>query len=79
MVGMASGGFLGGLLYDISHTYVTAGWVSLIAGIIAALFAMDMARKAEHERRQAATSEPPASSGSGDHAADMARQHKATR
>jgi sugar phosphate permease len=79
MVGMASGGFLGGLLYDISHTYVTAWWVSLIAGIIAALIAMDMARKAEHERMQAATSEPPASSGSGDHAADMARQHKATR
>lgn len=51
MVGMALGGYLGGLLADISHTYVTAWWVSLISGLIAALIAMDMARKAEQERQ----------------------------
>ncbi len=32
MLGMASGGFLGGILYDISHTYATAWWVSLVTG-----------------------------------------------
>jgi MFS family permease len=79
MLGMAAGGFLGGVLYDISNSYATAWWVSLIAGIIAALIAMDMARKAEHERSQAATSAPPAASGVGDHATDMALQDQATR
>ncbi len=57
MLGMASGGFLGGILYDISHTYATAWWVSLVTGVIAALIAMEMARKAEHERTQAVVSE----------------------
>lgn len=49
MVGMALGGYLGGILFDISHTYITAWWVSLISGLIAALIAMDIARKAEQE------------------------------
>lgn len=78
MLGMASGGFLGGVLYDISHTYATAWWVSLITGVIAALIAMEMARKAEHERRQraAATTKTLDDMGVGDHATDMALQHK---
>jgi len=42
----------------MSHTYITAWWVSLITGIIAALIAMEMARKAEHEKlMDAATAE----------------------
>jgi predicted MFS family arabinose efflux permease len=58
MIGMAAGGYLGGLLYDISHTYITAWWVSLFTGLIAALIAMEMARKAEHEKlMDAATAE----------------------
>ncbi len=78
MIGMASGGFLGGVLYDVSHTYATAWWVSLITGVIAALIAMEMARKAEHERlqRAASTADHLADTGVGDHATDMALQHR---
>ena len=50
MVGMALGGYLGGLLFDLSHTYVTAWWISLISGLIAPLIAMNIACKAERER-----------------------------
>jgi MFS family permease len=50
MIGMALGGYLGGILFDISHTYITSWWVSLICGLIAALLAMDMARKAEQRK-----------------------------
>jgi predicted MFS family arabinose efflux permease len=70
MVGMALGGYLGGLLADISHTYVTAWWVSLISGLIAALIAMDMARKAEQERQghgKMARSIAETTAGVGDH------------
>lgn len=79
MLGMASGGFLGGILYDISQTYDTAWKVSLITGAIAALIAMEMARKAERERIQAAATEPPAGSGTGDPATDMALPDRAAR
>ncbi|MCZ6876253.1 MAG: MFS transporter [bacterium] len=51
MVGMALGGYLGGALFDISHTYIISWWASLICGLIAALLAMDIARKAEQEKR----------------------------
>ena len=76
MVGMASGGYLGGLLYDISHTYITAWWVSLFTGVIAALIAMEMARKAEHEKPplDAATAEGIGTLS--DHATEMAVQSK---
>lgn len=80
MIGMASGGFLGGILYDVSHTYATAWWVSLLTGVIAALIAMEMARKAEHERIQRSASATATQTlddaGVGDHATDMALQHK---
>ncbi len=80
MIGMASGGFLGGILYDVSHTYATAWWVSLLTGVIAALIAMEMARKAEHERTRRLVSTAATTTlddtGVGDHAADMALQHK---
>jgi MFS family permease len=52
MVGMAVGGFLGGYLYDISHTYVTSWLVSFGAGLISALLGMDLL--AQSERAQAA-------------------------
>ena len=74
MLGMASGGFLGGLLYDISHTYITAWWVSLVSGLIAALIAMEMARKAVQEEEATATVDVIANIA--DHASDMAVQSK---
>lgn len=55
MVGMAVGGFLGGYLYDISHTYVTAWLVSFGAGLISALLGMDLL--AQGERAKAAEQE----------------------
>ncbi len=78
MLGMALGGYLGGLLSDLSHTYITSWWVSLISGIIAALIAMEMARKAEHEKTQMAAATPETIGGMSDHAADMAVQSKVT-
>ncbi len=75
MIGMASGGYIGGLLYDVSHSYISSWWVSLITGIIAALIAMEMARKAEQEK----IPDAPAMNGLGnlsDHATDMAVQSK---
>lgn len=78
MVGMALGGYLGGLLFDMSHTYVMAWWVSLICGLIAALIAMDMARKATQETLSspAPTSEAATPAGFGDHAAETAVRSK---
>jgi hypothetical protein len=66
------------LLFDLSHTYVTAWWISLLCGLIAALVAMDMARKAAQET----LSSPVLASGAatvtgfGDHAAETAVQSK---
>jgi MFS family permease len=54
MVGMAVGGFLGGYLYDISHTYVTSWLVSFGAGLISALLGMDLLAQGERARAQAA-------------------------
>lgn len=58
MVGMALGGFLGGYLYDLSGNYVTAWLLSVLAGLISSLLAMDL--MAQEERHQAApvASEP---------------------
>jgi len=49
---MSVGGFLGGYLYDISHSYVTSWLVSFAAGLISSLLAMDL--MAQGERAQAA-------------------------
>lgn len=78
MIGMTGGGYLGGLLYDISHTYIAAWWVSLITGIIAALITMEMARKAEPEKlMDAATAEGIDTLS--DHATEMAVQSNITQ
>ncbi len=42
MMGMAAGGFLGGYLYDISHSYVASWLISFGAGLISSLLAMDL-------------------------------------
>jgi MFS family permease len=47
MVGMAVGGFLGGYLFDISHTYVTSWLVSFASGLIAILLALDLLMQGE--------------------------------
>jgi MFS family permease len=65
MVGMAVGGFLGGYLYDISHTYVTSWLVSFGAGLISALLGMDLMAQGERakaaaEAELAASTETPA-------------------
>jgi MFS family permease len=50
MVGMAVGGFLGGCLFDVSHSYVTAWLISFAAGLIAVLLAMDLAVQGERAK-----------------------------
>jgi hypothetical protein len=49
-VGMAVGGFLGGCLFDVSHSYVTAWLISFAAGLIAVLLAMDLAVQGERAK-----------------------------
>jgi MFS family permease len=81
MVGMALGGYLGGILFDISMTYITAWWVSLIAGLIAALLAMDMARKAEQEKQDDTdtVAVPTAAAGISDHASETLVQQRTVK
>ena len=59
MVGMAVGGFLGGYLYDISHSYATSWLISFASGLISSFIAMDLLSQSErtkaamaHLRRQ---------------------------
>ena len=42
MIGMATGGFLGGYLFDISNSYTAAWLISFGAGLISSLLAMDL-------------------------------------
>lgn len=58
MVGMAVGGFLGGYLFDISHSYATSWLVSFAAGLVAVLLAMDMAAQGERAKAAEAPSVP---------------------
>lgn len=75
MIGMASGGYIGGLLYDISQTYITAWWVSVFTGLIAALIAMEMARKAEQSKLHTSSALIELG-GLSDHATDSAVRSK---
>jgi MFS family permease len=47
MAGMALGGFLGGYLFDISNSYVTAWLISFGAGLISAILAMDLSTQSQ--------------------------------
>ena len=63
MIGMAVGGFLGGYLYDVSHSYVSSWLISFGSGIISSLLAMDLLiqgdqMKAEKAAETAATPQP---------------------
>lgn len=60
MIGMAVGSFLGGYLFDISHSYVTSWLISVGAGVISALLAMDLMAQGERAKadQAAATPEP---------------------
>jgi MFS family permease len=53
MVGMSLGGFLGGYLYDLSHSYVTSWLVSFTAGLISSLLAMDLMAQGERAKAEA--------------------------
>jgi MFS family permease len=55
MVGMSVGGFLGGYLFDISHSYVTSWLVSVASGLIASLLAMDLMAQGERAKAEAVT------------------------
>ena len=46
---MAAGGFFGGYLYDLSHSYVASWLVSFGAGLISSLLAMDLMAQSETE------------------------------
>jgi sugar phosphate permease len=52
MIGMATGGFLGGYLYDLSSSYVASWLVSFGSGLISSLLAMDLL--VQNERTKAA-------------------------
>ncbi len=56
MVGMAVGGFLGGYLYDLSHSYVASWLISFGAGLISSLLAMDLLLQSERAPAAPATS-----------------------
>ena len=64
MVGMSVGGFLGGYLYDISHSYVTSWWVSFVAGLISSLLAMDLMAQDERTKAEAVVAPDPGESAS---------------
>jgi MFS family permease len=61
MVGMAVGGFLGGYLFDLSHTYVASWLVSFTAGLVSALVAMDLMSQSQREQAKltGAAATPP--------------------
>jgi MFS family permease len=61
MVGMAVGGFLGGYLYDVSNSYVSAWFVSFICGLISSLIAVDLMVQGERARAAHVALEPMAS------------------
>ena len=60
MVGMAVGGFLGGYLFDVSHSYVSAWLLSFGAGFISSLLALDLLTQSERAKaaQTAAAAEP---------------------
>jgi MFS family permease len=61
MVGMALGGYMGGYLYDLSGSYVTAWLVSFASGLISSLLAMDLLHQADRAKaaRGGTTAETP--------------------
>jgi MFS family permease len=61
MVGMAVGGFLGGYLYDVSNSYVTAWLVSFMCGLISSLIAMDLMMQDERAKAAQTAIEPMSS------------------
>jgi MFS family permease len=61
MVGMATGGFLGGYLFDISHGYVVAWLVSFGAGLISAFLAMDLLAQGERAKAEQPSMTPESS------------------
>ena len=58
MVGMAVGGFLGGYLYDLSHSYVASWLISVGAGLISSLLAMDLLLQGDRARTAPAARVP---------------------
>jgi MFS family permease len=58
MVGMAVGGFMGGYLYDLSHSYVTSWLVSFASGLISSFIAMDLMSQSERVKAAPAAAEP---------------------
>jgi cyanate permease len=53
-LGMAAGGYLGGFLFDLSASYQPAWILSLVAGIVTAFVALDLAPPI-HPRQQQQT------------------------
>ncbi len=58
MVGMAMGGFIGGYLFDVSNSYVSAWLVSFGAGLISALLAMDLMTQGDRRAKPNVSDRP---------------------
>jgi MFS family permease len=58
MVGMAVGGFLGGYLFEVSHSYVSSWLVSFGAGLISSLLALDLINQGERVKAETTAAEP---------------------
>jgi len=65
---MSVGGFLGGYLYDISHSYVTSWLISFASGLISSFLAMDLMAQGERAKAEAA-----AAAGTGEPASTQAQ------
>jgi hypothetical protein len=59
---MSVGGFLGGYLYDISHSYVTSWLISFASGLISSLLAMDLMAQGERAKAEAVAASDPGKS-----------------
>jgi MFS family permease len=56
-LGMAAGGYLGGFLFDLSGSYQPAWMLSLVAGVVTAFVALDLAPPVHPRQKQESTEE----------------------
>jgi len=62
-LGMAAGGYLGGFLFDLSGSYQPAWILSLVAGVVTAFVALDLAPPIHPRQRRQTEQEMEAPAG----------------